>query len=65
MVQKFKGDLHSYISKNTNIFHLELLNFIEQSSKGFEYLHQQNIVHGDIAARNVLLTKELVLKVFT
>ena len=32
-------------------------------SKGMEFLTQRNIYHGDLAARNVLLTDELVAKV--
>ena len=32
-------------------------------SKGMDFLAQRNIYHGDLAARNVLLTEELVAKV--
>ena len=32
-------------------------------SKGMDFLNQRNIYHGDLAARNVLLTDELVAKV--
>ena len=34
-----------------------------QISKGMDFLTQRNIYHGDLAARNVLLTDELVAKV--
>ena len=33
-----------------------------QIAKGMHYLNTRNIVHGDLAARNVLLTADLTAK---
>ena len=66
------GDMKSFLMKNRDIFsrdldsHMvphEILNiklFIKWSHsicKGMEYLASQNIMHGDLAARNILISK--------
>ncbi|EFI28427.1 TKL/TKL-ccin protein kinase [Coprinopsis cinerea okayama7 len=48
------GTAINYIQKNPNVDRLGLL---EQITSGLEYLHSQNIVHGDIRGANILISE--------
>jgi serine/threonine protein kinase len=39
------------------------INFLVQLADGLEYIHQQNYMHRDICPRNVMVTKEGVVKI--
>uniref|UniRef100_A0A8R1HVJ7 Tyrosine-protein kinase n=1 Tax=Caenorhabditis japonica TaxID=281687 RepID=A0A8R1HVJ7_CAEJA len=47
------GGLDSFLSKN-NVLMAEKMDIIAQVAAGLAYIHKQNIMHRDIAARNVL-----------
>ncbi|CAG7820084.1 unnamed protein product [Allacma fusca] len=56
------GDLHTYIQQ----FDLDEDTLMEISwhiAKGMKYLHSKDIVHGDLAARNILLGDNNVAKI--
>ena len=57
-------DLHHYISHNAeSIFWNEDLTILQGISSGLVYLHEVNgIIHNRISTKNVLLTKDLVVK---
>ncbi|KAJ7115867.1 kinase-like domain-containing protein, partial [Mycena epipterygia] len=46
------GNALEYLKKNPKADKLQILHDI---SRGMEYLHNQNVVHGDLKARNVLI----------
>lgn len=64
MVTEFmhKGDLLSLLSKE-NMADDELYKFIDQISSGMAYLHEKDVIHRDLACRNVLISKHGVAKV--
>ena len=63
------GNLHSYLRQNGSQLHNDLLaDFAFQAACGMEYLHDNGILHQDLAARNCMLdiaetTSEVTLKV--
>ncbi|XP_037051483.1 receptor-like tyrosine-protein kinase kin-16 [Bradysia coprophila] len=53
----------NYIQLYENVTTLDMLNWAYQTSRGMEYLANKNIIHGDLAARNILLTENLSIKI--
>ena len=52
------GNLKNYL-KNCNNFTVQnALDYSEQLAEGLEYLHSIQVYHGDLACRNLLLTKD-------
>ncbi|KAF8216397.1 kinase-like domain-containing protein, partial [Mycena galopus ATCC 62051] len=49
------GNALDYLSKNPEADKMQILHDI---GRGMEYLHGQNVVHGDLKARNVLIDDE-------
>ncbi|CAI2298420.1 unnamed protein product [Caenorhabditis sp. 36 PRJEB53466] len=55
------GSLLDYLKKNSKAITLtERLKFCLGAARGIEYLHQNNCIHRDIAARNCLLSENVV-----
>ncbi|KAK2159981.1 hypothetical protein LSH36_142g03004 [Paralvinella palmiformis] len=58
------GDLKTYISSNKKKFNVsDLLGMAFQVTKGMDYLGKQNLIHGDLAARNCMVGKNIRVKV--
>ena len=51
VMEKAKTDLRNYIPKSKK----ETLSIIEQIKQGLFYLHENNIIHGDIKLENILV----------
>ena len=51
------------VDPSNNLNFLLALKFMWQSASGFKYLLQENILHHDIASRNILLDENLVPKI--
>ena len=49
------GSLLDYLKSNSNIDRKIKLDVIKGTASGINHLHHENIIHRDIAARNVLL----------
>jgi len=49
------GNVAKYLEKNSNVNRVKL---VSQVVAGLEYLHNHNIIHGDIKASNVLVNDE-------
>ena len=54
-----KGDLKQFLKENQCTIH-EIMHCILQLAKAVEYLHSQDIIHTDIAARNCLLSQKKI-----
>jgi serine/threonine-protein kinase len=52
-------DIETYISENPE----EINNIFGQAIEGFSYLESNNILHRDIRPKNILITKDNVLKI--
>lgn len=58
------GSLYEYLHKNHVVLKLsQLLSFAIDVCKGMEYLHQNNIIHRDLKAANLLMDSDNVVKV--
>ncbi|XP_033109429.1 uncharacterized protein LOC117110746 [Anneissia japonica] len=67
------GDMFSFMQKIKNkkapkeriydIQNIDQLNIAKQIARGMEYIASQRCVHGDLAARNVLVDEDLVVKI--
>lgn len=53
------GDLRAYLLKN-NISNLDRIDFCEQILGGLVYIHNKNMVHGDLKAMNVMVSHERI-----
>ncbi|XP_060877817.1 fibroblast growth factor receptor 1-like [Metopolophium dirhodum] len=58
------GNMLSFLSSmNPRVSEKELLSYANQVAQGMEYLHGKNCIHRDLGARNVLVTKNLEIKI--
>lgn len=53
----------NYVEPQSPLNSTLLLNWSHSIAKGMEYLESKNIMHGDLAIRNILLTKDYVAKI--
>ena len=51
-MEKCRGSLDDFMSTTEDT---QLIEYIKQVGRGLLYLHSFNLIHGDIAARNILL----------
>ena len=58
-----RGNLLNYINKKKCLNDEEASFFYFQLINGLEYLHSKGIIHNNLTAENLLLTKELILKI--
>ncbi|XP_069142714.1 plexin-A2-like isoform X2 [Argopecten irradians] len=59
-----RGDLKTYVrDPSKNITVIQLLEMAQQISEAMVYLESLHIVHGDLAARNCMLTDDKVVRV--
>ncbi|GLT75297.1 hypothetical protein SLA2020_470310 [Shorea laevis] len=60
----FGGSVYDYLHKHRGVFKLpSLLKVAIDVSKGMNYLHQNNIIHRDLKAANLLMDENEVVKV--
>ena len=57
-----KGDLHNLLKIKTYT-QKQLLSFMSQTLSGLEFIHKIPIIHGDLAARNLLIDAKNCLKI--
>ncbi|XP_078351977.1 uncharacterized protein LOC144636662 isoform X2 [Oculina patagonica] len=58
------GSLRTYLPKNKDILRApQLLDFCMQICKGMRYLENQSLLHKDLAARNILVMREDLVKI--
>uniref|UniRef100_A0A914NSH7 Tyrosine-protein kinase n=1 Tax=Meloidogyne incognita TaxID=6306 RepID=A0A914NSH7_MELIC len=55
--------LLDYLKSNTNLKNHSKLILIQDAANGVDYLHEHNIIHCDLAARNCLMSKTLKIKI--
>ncbi len=65
VMQKLECDLAEFLENSSNISDLTKLSILQDVSYGLVYLHEYNppIIHRDLTARNVLLTKGIQAKI--
>ncbi|XP_050308808.1 serine/threonine-protein kinase PLK4 [Anthonomus grandis grandis] len=56
------GELQQYIKRMT-LTEMEVANIMKQVVEGIKYLHYHNILHRDISLSNLLLTKDMQVKI--
>ncbi|CAL8067938.1 unnamed protein product [Orchesella dallaii] len=56
-------EVNTYDVEEFSLHQLDLSRFSLEIAKGMEYIGSKNIVHGDLASRNVLLNENLVCKI--
>lgn len=49
------GDLRNYLKKNKGLTEIEAVKLLKDIIKGFQYLHQKDIMHRDLKPANILL----------
>ncbi|XP_060078459.1 serine/threonine-protein kinase Nek4-like [Ylistrum balloti] len=58
------GTLYSYIrSLETKLSEDEFVKFLRQIVTGLKFLHRKGVLHRDIKTKNILMTKDLILKI--
>ena len=61
------GDLLGVLQTEAELTNQDFIDFCKQSCSGMAYLHSQNILHRDLACRNILVSnknKSYLIKVF-
>lgn len=56
-------DLHFYISNRKNFDCIESLWISNDILDGIEYLHSNNIIHGDISSKNIFISSDYNIKI--
>ncbi|CAI5444137.1 unnamed protein product [Caenorhabditis angaria] len=56
------GGLNSFLQKNKKVSTYDLMNMCLGAALGLEYLHANNCIHRDIAARNCLYSVDKIVK---
>ena len=58
------GDLKNYIyNENPILNEFEILQIMKQIKNGLQYLYKENIIHRDLKPQNILVTKNLIIKI--
>ncbi|PRP86869.1 putative LRR receptor-like serine/threonine-protein kinase [Planoprotostelium fungivorum] len=57
------GSLDDYLNRNPNLSIMKRMTIIQGVAEGMAHLAQERVLHKDLAARNVLLTEDLLPKV--
>lgn len=63
LMELMMTDLHYHLEETPSIPFLHKISFLYDIARGMAYLHSLSIVHGDLTAKNVLLSYELVPKI--
>ena len=63
LMELMTTDLHCYLEETPSIPFLQKLSFLSGIGQGLAYLHGLSIVHGDLTAKNVLLSCDLMTKI--
>jgi serine/threonine protein kinase len=53
----FGQKLHTLRIKNMSLYEKQAINLFKQLSNGLDYLHKQNVAHGDINVQNIMFTR--------
>jgi len=63
VMEKLWADLYTWLEKHLSTSYCIKDKILYHIACGLEYMHSQNIVHGDLTAKNILLTKDLHAKI--
>lgn len=56
------GSLDNYLFSERNITAIESIQLLSKIAKGILYLHKNNVVHRDLATRNILVSNTKKIK---
>lgn len=65
LIEKLETNLHNFLKNTREISFAAKRSILEDIAKGLKYLHEQNppIIHRDLTARNILLTRNWEAKI--
>ncbi len=60
VMELMTSDLHSFLLAQINrgLFLTRMITLLHEIAKGLEFLHQKSIIHRDLTARNVLMSRD-------